>query len=1022
MTTPHAWCGPQRRGPQRRKAGALPKATAFFPVGHILALLAAGFLTCIAHAQTDPAAEQASFRVLDGFEVNLFASEREGVRKPIQIRFDPDGRLWVVGSVVYPQVKPGENPDDQVLVLDDTDHDGRADRSTVFAGGLQIPTGIELGDGGVYVGAATELLHFRDTDGDGKADERRVVLRGFGTGDTHQTINSFTWGPSGELMMSQGLHAESRVETPWGIETLRQAGVWRFWPRSVRLEAFWTGAMGAHNPFGNVFDHWGQPIVLAGNGHGIYHLTQAMIPTDHFLEQRSIWNQGRKFGGGDFVENGHWPEAQQGDLVSGGYLQNTVERFRLTDDGATFKAERLPPLIESTNTAFRIVDVRFGPDGALYLCDWYNPIIGHYQASFRDPARDQAHGRIWRVTAKGRARVNWQPLSRLPTSDLVARLGSSERWERQMARRVLSTRAADETATALRAWLGHLPSGVDPEHARFEALGAFANLDLLETNLLVQVANSPQTGARAYAARVTGLWARTWGPDQTDFPLTLLEKQVRDPQPRVRLEAVVACSFVPDSKAVEVAAQVFDQPMESALEYAFTQCVHALRRWWEPARARGDLRFGGETTRAAAFARASGGAAGAQYAAGRLRRVSEVALEEDTVRQLSEVVANSGGPGDLTALLNPRAFTLGTNYVASLQAQRLQEAVESSRRRGVRPEGDLAPALSKLLESPDLGVRVAALRAVGVWKVGSLRSRLAQSLDQPNPTSEERVAAIKGLAAFGDPPALQSLIRASSSDSPTPERAAAIAEMVAADPKQAAAAAASWFNGQVDTNAVSQIANAFLRQRDGLSALTGALRVNPPSSAVAQGLREQLARSGQHDPSLDAVLSAATGGSRRSQGWSATDYPTVIKAVRAGGNPSRGAQIFLRPQLACTTCHSINGAPGKVGPDLGALGTAQTLDFIVGAIVEPQKEVKEGFMASEVITRDGTVYQGYLRGEEADSLTIVDHLSGQTVRLPRETIVEQRQLGTLMPSGLVDGLSADELRDLVSYLQDLGRK
>ena len=140
----------------------------------------------------------------------------------------------MIGSSVYPQLEPGQVPNDKVLVLEDTDHDGICDKVTVFADGLMIPTGIELGDGGVYVGQGTELLFFKDNDGDLKADERRVVLRGFGTGDNHQNINSFLWGPGGELWFCQGLHTHSNVETPWGIVRMNQAGLWRFRPQAQK--------------------------------------------------------------------------------------------------------------------------------------------------------------------------------------------------------------------------------------------------------------------------------------------------------------------------------------------------------------------------------------------------------------------------------------------------------------------------------------------------------------------------------------------------------------------------------------------------------------------------------------------------------------------------------------------------------------------------------------------------------------------------------------------------------------------
>ena len=210
----------------------------------------------IRHFAADAATELASFKVADGFEVQLFASEKDGVVKPIQIRFDARGRLWVIGSTVYPQIEPGQKPDDKVLILEDTNGDGRADKTTVFADGLMIPTGLEVVDDGCYLGHGTELLLLKDRDGDGKADERRVVLRGFGTGDNHQNINSFMWGPGGELFMCQGLHIHSHVETPWGISSLEQAGLWRLRPRLLKLDGFYGSANEPQNPWGWVFTDW----------------------------------------------------------------------------------------------------------------------------------------------------------------------------------------------------------------------------------------------------------------------------------------------------------------------------------------------------------------------------------------------------------------------------------------------------------------------------------------------------------------------------------------------------------------------------------------------------------------------------------------------------------------------------------------------------------------------------------------------------------------------------------------------
>ncbi len=223
-------------------------------------------------ASNEPSDELASFNIAPGFEVNLFASESNGVVNPIQCRWDARGRLWVIGSTVYPQLQPGEVPDDKVIILEDTDGDGRADKTTIFARGLMIPTGIELdGDArGCYLGEGTQLLHLRDTNGDDVADEKTVVLRGFGTGDNHQNINSFRWSPGGELFFCQGLHAHGRVETPYGIVALDQAGFWRLRPRQLRLDAFYGGPADPQNPWGVIFTGWGQPLINAGNNGGIF--------------------------------------------------------------------------------------------------------------------------------------------------------------------------------------------------------------------------------------------------------------------------------------------------------------------------------------------------------------------------------------------------------------------------------------------------------------------------------------------------------------------------------------------------------------------------------------------------------------------------------------------------------------------------------------------------------------------------------------------------------------------------------
>src|SRR5688572_12980892 len=186
---------------------------------------------------TDPEIERRSFKVADGFEVNLFAADPM-IAKPIQMNWDARGRLWVASSAQYPQIKPGEQPADRIVVLEDADGDGAAEKSTTFAEGLLIPTGVEPdADGsGAFVANSTELLHLKDTDGDGKSDQRRIVLSGFGTEDTHHIIHTFRRGVDARLYFNQSVYIHSHVETPLGVRRLAGGGVWRFNPASYELE------------------------------------------------------------------------------------------------------------------------------------------------------------------------------------------------------------------------------------------------------------------------------------------------------------------------------------------------------------------------------------------------------------------------------------------------------------------------------------------------------------------------------------------------------------------------------------------------------------------------------------------------------------------------------------------------------------------------------------------------------------------------------------------------------------------
>ncbi|HYH55518.1 MAG TPA: PVC-type heme-binding CxxCH protein, partial [Anseongella sp.] len=418
-----------------------------------------------------PEKELASFEIAEGFEVNLFAAEPM-VAKPIQMNWDAQGRLWVVSSTAYPHLKTGEEANDKIYVLEDTDGDGAADKSTVFAEGLTVPTGILPGDGGVYVANSTEILFLSDTDGDGKADTRRKVLDGFGTADAHHLIHTFRWGPEGRMYFNQSIYIHSHVETPWGIRRLEGGGVWKLQPQTLELDVY---AKGLINPWGLRFDQYGQSFLTDGaGGEGInYAFPGATFVTAPGAERilRGL-NPGQpKHSGLDIVSGRHLPESWTGSLVTNDFRANRVNRFQLEEQGSGYASKQMPDLLWTDDIAFRPVDITIGPDGAIYIADWYNPIIQHGEVDFYDPRRDQERGRIWRITAKKRRLVRKPELAGASVTDLLNALKEPEEWTRSQARQLLKERGAKEVAPALQNWIEALDEQSQAhERLKLEAL------------------------------------------------------------------------------------------------------------------------------------------------------------------------------------------------------------------------------------------------------------------------------------------------------------------------------------------------------------------------------------------------------------------------------------------------------------------------------------------------------------------------------------------------------------------------
>ncbi len=528
-----------------------------------------------------PEDEVKTLRLPEGYEVNLYASEEQfrDLQKPVAMTFDGKGRLWVTTTPSYPQYSPGSPPNDKILIFEDTNGDGKADTCKVFKDHLYLPTGIELGYGKVFVSEQPNLMVLEDKDGDDKADSSELILHGFDSADSHHACHAFTWDPGMALYFQEGTFLHTQIETPYGPVRSHNAAVYRFEPRTWKLDNYVS--YGFANPWGHYFDRWGQDFVADASGGANYYAAAFSGSVDypdkhHGNMHQFLTKQWRPTSGCELISSRNFPDDAQGDYLLNNVIgfQGTLS-YKMRDEGSGFAADPIEPLVHSFDSNSRPVALQFGPDGALYIVDWFNPLIGHMQHSIRDPNRDHTHGRIWRVTYKGRPLVTPAKIAGEPLDKLLDLLKSYEDRTRYRVRVELSSRNTDDVMAALDKWIAGLDKkDPDYEHNMLEALWVRQQHDVVDEKLLVQVLNSPDYRARAAATRVLCYWR-----DRVQNPLSLLDKLVNDDQPRVRLEAIRALSFFTGKDAdpaLQLAVASLVHPQDYYLEYTLKETMDTL--------------------------------------------------------------------------------------------------------------------------------------------------------------------------------------------------------------------------------------------------------------------------------------------------------------------------------------------------------------------------------------------------------------------------------------------------------------
>src|SRR3954471_5707830 len=526
--------------------------------------------------------------VHSGMKVNLFASEEKfpDLLAPVQMAWDTKGRLWVSCWRNYPERTPTSKVGDQILIFEDTNGDGKADKVTEFIGDLNAPTGFQFYKDGVLIMQAPSLWFVRDTDGDGKADWKERILMGMDSADSHHTANAICHEPGGAVYLSDGVFHRTQVETAEGPLRNNDAAIFRFEPRSGRFETYI--AYGFANPHGRVFDYWGNDLITDATGNNTYfgpafsgHID---YPQKH-KTMRQFWERpSRPCPGTGILTSRHFPDDWQGNFLNLNVISfQGCYRVQMKPQGSGIWGESLPDLFYSEDPNFRPTFINVGSDGAIYFADWHNPIIGHLQHHIRDPNRDHAHGRVFRITYEGRPLLKPKKIDGAPIGDLLELLKEPENQVREWAKVELGKHDSPEVIAAVNQWTLKLDHK-DPafEHHMTEALWVHQWHNVVDVDLLNRMLKSPEPNARAAATRVLCYWR-----DRIPNPIDLLKTQGADESPRVRLEAVRAASFFPTADAVSVVLAAKKQPTDYYLDYTIGETMRQLEPFVRKALAAG---------------------------------------------------------------------------------------------------------------------------------------------------------------------------------------------------------------------------------------------------------------------------------------------------------------------------------------------------------------------------------------------------------------------------------------------------
>lgn len=949
-----------------------------------------------------PQDERATFRVAPGFTVELVAAEPDVV-DPVAMCFDERGRLFVAEMRGYPNggVGTGAESRGRVRCLSDRDGDGRFETATTFADGLRFPMGLQPWKGGLLVAVAPDLVYLEDTNDDGKADKSTVLYTGFNLANIQQMVNSLQWGLDNWVYGCAGNDGGTvrSAEKPNPPEVpLRNRGLrFRPWlPGSLEP----TSGGGQYGLTADPYGRW----FTATNSQ---HLRQIVLP-DEYLRQNPYlpvstvtadipehgpaakvfrvspfepWRAertARRAGGADakrfpptelipggFITSACSPLVYAADLFPPAYrgnnfvcdpANNLIHRETLEPNGVLFTAKRADPdreFLASTDNWFRPVHLTLGPDGAVYVLDFYREVI-ETPLSLPDDIKkrlnleSRGRGRIWRIAPTGFKAGPMPDLSRAGVDELAAALVKPNPWWRLTAQRLLVERQAKDATTAIRARIADARG--TPGHANL--LWALDGLGVLAPADLDRAFADPEPGMREQALRLAEQFF-------ADSPETVRRATALfgDPSPRVRFQLALSAGRLPPARRADVLA---------------ARLVRVTDPW----------------VRTAALASA------AEVAAGLTERLASTA-DPVVVSQLAAVVGAKGDEAEVTGLLARAADATDRGGAAVLAG--LGEGMRGGKKPLAAwladPPAAAKPAVAKLRgrfeaaaaavrdEAKPAAERVAAADLLAVAPFDVAGPALAAALS-PSAPGDVQAAAVRALAAHPDPGVAPLLLGPWAGYAPGLR--AAVLDALASRPDRAIAL--------LDAVAAKAVAAGELPP-----ALVQQLKTHPAAAVRAKAA---------------AVLAASVD----------PDRAKVVAEYRAAialeADPARGKELF---KAHCAACHKLDGVGHEVGPNLlAALPNKSADDFLV-AVFDPNREVDPRYVGYQATTADGRVLTGVVAAETPAGVTLrrADGAEETVRRADLEGLRSTRL--SLMPEGLEKQLGPQDVADLFGYLRAAGR-